>query len=290
MAAQPLKSMHISHRHQQPGLIRLPLRTRAAVLEWLWKVLTLIVIYLFGGHPAPSIATEHPQRIVSLDLCMDWMLAHHGDPDRVASLSSMHLRYPVDWITQPWPHHDGTLEQIVRLQPDLVLAGEYSALLLRERLRTLGYRVEVMPLPSTLNQVEAYERKLLTLIGSDPEQATAAPPPSSPPADAPRLLLLDANAIGTGRGTFEHQILQQAGWRNYLASPGLVQLDLEQIVSDPPDAILFAAPEHQALANGFAEHPALRRAVPADAWLSTEYWRWQCPGPWTWDLIRQLTP
>lgn len=231
-----------------------------------------------------------PGRIVSLDLCMDWILAHHADPAQVASLSQMYHRYPVPWIAGQWPHHDGTLEQIVRLQPDLILAGEYSALLLRERLRTLGYRVEVMPLPSTLNQVEAYERQLLTLIGGDPEQATPAPAASSPAADAPRLLLLDANAIGTGHATFEHQILQQAGWRNYLADAGLVQLDLEQIVSDPPDAILFAAPKHQALANRFAEHPVLRRAVPANAWLDSEYWRWQCPGPWTWDLIRQLTP
>lgn len=229
-----------------------------------------------------------PSRIVSLDLCMDWILAHHADPARVASLSQMYHRYPVHWITEDWPHHDGSLEQIVRLQPDLVLAGEYTALMLRERLRSLGYRVEVLSLPSTLQDVEAYERQLLTLMGGDPAQATPAPASSSPPPDAPHLLLLDANAIGTGRGTFEHQILEQAGWHNYLQDSGLVQLDLEKIASNPPDAILFAAPQHQALANRFAAHPVLRRSVPADNWLDSDYWRWQCPGPWTWDLIRQL--
>ena len=229
-----------------------------------------------------------PNRIVSLDLCMDWILAHHADPAQVAALSPMHKRYPIQWIEAGWPSHDGTLEQVVELQPDLVLAGQFSALLLRERLRSLGYRVEVLALPTTFTEVEAYERQLLTLIGGDPEQAAPAPAPSSPAPDAKRLLLLDANAIGIGPDTFEHRILEQAGWRNYLQTPGLVRLDLEQIVSDPPDAILFAAPEHQALANRFAEHPVLRRAVPADHWLSTDNWRWQCPGPWTWDLIRQL--
>lgn len=239
---------------------------------------------------ASGLTCAAPSRIVSLDLCMDWILARHAEPTQVAALSQMYHRYPVQWITGEWPYHDGTLEQIVQLQPDLVLAGEYSALLLRERLRTLGYQVEVLALPSTLNEVEAYERKLLALIGGDPQRATPAPTPASPRADAPRLLLLDANAIGTGHSTFEHQILEQAGWRNYLQDSGLVRLDLERIVSNPPDAILFAAPEHQALANRFAEHPVLRRAVPTDAWLSTDYWRWQCPGPWTWDLIRQLKP
>ena len=53
----------------------------------------------------------------------------------------MHKRYPIQWIKDGWPTHDGTLEQVVELQPDLVLAGEYSSLLLRERLRSLGYRV-----------------------------------------------------------------------------------------------------------------------------------------------------
>lgn len=59
-------------------------------------------------------------------------------------------------------------------------------------------------------------------------------------------------------------------------------------MADPPDAILFAAAPERALANSFAQHPALRRAIAPKAWLSTDYWRWQCPGPWMWDLIGQL--
>ncbi|MCO5785210.1 ABC transporter substrate-binding protein [Pseudomonas sp. G11-1] len=251
-------------------------------------VLCLAAILLPVGLPALAATPESPQRIVSLDLCMDWALAHHADPARVAALSPMHLRYPIHWIDAGWPAHDGSLEQVVSLQPDLVLAGQYSALLLRERMRTLNYRVEILPLPTTLGQVESYERQLLELIGRNPDLAQPAPVRHTPQPDAKRLLLLGSNGIGTGRDTFEHQIIEQAGWRNYLTDSGHVQLDLEQIASDPPDAILFAAPEHQALANRFAEHPVLRRSIPADGWLTTDYWRWQCPGPWTWDLIRQL--
>lgn len=244
---------------------------------------------LLSGTFLPALAAAAaPQRIVSLDLCMDWALAHHAEPARVAALSPMLRRYPVDWIGNDWPDHDGSLEQIVQLQPDLVLAGQYSALMLRERLRSLGYRVEVLPLPASLEQVVDYERRLLELMGEDPALAQPVPPQRSPQAKAKRLLLLGSNGIGTGRDTFEHQIIEQAGWRNYLQVSGHVALDLEQIAADPPDAILFAAAEHQALANRFAEHPVLRRSVAPEGWLTTDYWRWQCPGPWTWDLIRQL--
>ena len=261
---------------------------RTAAGQWLRRGLRYLAACLLLGSAAPVAAAEPAQRIVSLDLCMDWILAHYADPAQVAALSPMHQRYPIHWIGNEWPTHDGSLEQVVQLQPDLVLAGQYSALLLRERLSSLGYRVEVLPLPTSLAQVESYERQLLTLIGGDPDRAQPAPPRRMPDSEAKRLLLLGSNAIGTGQHTFEHQIIEQAGWRNYLQHQGLVQLDLEQIASNPPDAILFAAPEHQALANRFAEHPVLRRSVPADGWLSTDYWRWQCPGPWTWDLIRQL--
>lgn len=261
----------------------------AGARKWLhWVLLRLGFVLLLGSLSVLTTAAEPPQRIVSLDLCMDWILAHHAEPAQVAALSAMHLRYPIHWISDDWPNHDGSLEQVVQLQPDLILAGQYSALLLRERLRTLGYRVAVLPLPSTLEQVESYEQQLLELIGRNADLAQPAPIPQMPDTDAKRLLLLGSNGIGTGRDTFEHQIIEQAGWRNYLTGSGHMQLDLEQIAADPPDAILFAAPEHQALANRFAEHPVLRRSVSADGWLSTDYWRWQCPGPWTWDLIRQL--
>lgn len=237
---------------------------------------------------AMQSALAVPQRMLSLDLCMDWALAYHAEPERVVALSPTLKRYPVEWIGNDWPGHDGSLENIVQLQPDLVLVGQFSALMLRERLRDLGFRVEVLPLPDSLDQVVEHERQLLALMGKDPALARPAPPPHAPQPAARRLLLLGSNGIGTGRDTFEHQILEQAGWRNYLEVSGHVALDLEQIASDPPDAILFAAPEHQALANRFAEHPVLKRTVPAAHWLTTDYWRWQCPGPWTWDLIRQL--
>lgn len=256
---------------------------------WLLRITVIsLTALLLSGFFLVAQVQAAPKRMLSLDLCMDWTLAHHADPQRVVALSPLVKHYPVGWIGDQWPSHDGSLEQIVQLQPDLVLVGQYSALMLRERLRSLGHQVAVLPLPMSLEQVVDYERQLLELMGEDPDRAQQAPAWQVPAANAKRLLLLGSNGIGTGRDTFEHQILEQAGWRNYLEVSGHVALDLEQIASDPPDAILFAAPDHQALANRFADHPVLRRSVPPEGWLTTDYWRWQCPGPWTWDLIRQL--
>lgn len=236
----------------------------------------------------PPMAASAPQRVVSLDLCMDRMLALHADREQVAALSPMHKRFPLPWPLEGWPGHDGSLEHVFSLKPDLILVGQHNALLLRKRLQTLGQPVELVTLPSNLAEIEAYERRVLSLIGQSPDSAQPAPEPLEPEVDAPRLLLLGPNGIGTGPNTFEDQIIRQAGWRNYLTGVRYERLDLERVVVDPPDAILWTVPRGQALATRFAEHPALQHSIPASGWIGTEGWRWQCPGPWTWDLIEQL--
>lgn len=246
-----------------------------------------IILAILCALPGTSHAAA-PERILSLGLCADWLLAHHADRAHVVALSQMQRRYPIDWIGPEWPSHDGSLEQIIALRPDLVLAGQFSATQLRQRLESLGVEAQVLPLPRTLQQVVEYEKQFLRYLQLPDTHASEVPAPLPRPARAQRLLLLGSNGIGTGTGTLEDEILEHAGWTNYLTESGYQRLDLEQIVSDPPDAILWAAPEHRALANQFAEHPALANAVPTERWLSTDYWRWQCPGPWTWDLIGQL--
>ncbi len=237
----------------------------------------------------PSIgASSPPTKILSLDLCSDWLLAKYADHSQVVALSPLLKQYPVKWIGDKWPIHNGSLEQILQLKPDLVLSGEYNALILRQRLISLGFRVEVLTLPRTLPEVMAYEQRFLALIGLPINQASQPPPTTEAPNQPARLLLLGANGIGTGRQTFEHDVIQQAGWSNYLESDGYSTLDLEQLVTDPPDAVMWSAPKSPALANQFAKHPALHRAIPAKQWLSSRYWHWQCPGPWAWELIKQL--
>ncbi len=255
----------------------------------LWpRLLRIGLLVLTGLLSLPALAAVRPERVVSLDLCMDRMLALHADRAQVAALSPMHKRFPLPWPLEGWPSHDGSLEQVFSLKPDLIVVGQHNALMLRKRLQTLQQPVELVTLPRTLEAIEAYERRLLRLIGRSPDLAHLAPQPQQPDVNAPRLLLLGPNGIGTGPNTFEDQIIRQAGWRNYLTGVRYERLDLERVVTDPPDAILWSSPEAQALASRFAEHPALKHSVPADGWLPTENWRWQCPGPWTWELIEQL--
>ncbi len=197
--------------------------------------------------------------------------------------------YPVDWIDTRWPTHNGSLEEIIRLNPDLILAGEYNATLLRERLSASGLPVEILALPTSLSELVHYQQHFLQLIGKQNLYRPATIEPYVyPDSDHSKILLLGANGIGTGRNTLENEILEYSGWTNYLEQEGYISLDLESLVLNPPDYLLWSAPNSAALANQFAEHPVLQKQVPKQRWLTTDYWYWQCPGPWTWELIEQL--
>jgi len=261
------------------------------LLCYLLSFILLSILFL------PTTATASG-RILSLDLCTDWMLAKYATNSQVLALSPLLHQVPVDWIKKDWPTHDGSLERILALKPDLVITGEYNAIMLRKRLQELGINVEILALPKNLSEVDEYENHFLSLLGlpannihktyntyndRNKEVSTV-----SQHGSKHRLLLLGPNGIGTGRSTFEDDIITQADWSNYLEGNGYISLDLESIAVNPPDAILWSASGTRALANLFANHPVLKKIIPKERWLKTVAWQWRCPGPWTWDLVNQL--
>ncbi len=229
--------------------------------------------------------TRPPSRIVSLDLCTDWMLLKYANRSQVLAFSPLLYRYPVDWVDDDLPVHDGSLEVIMELQPDLVLTGEYNAIILRKRLQQLGMKVDIMELPDSLQAIQQYTKHFHSVVNNNIPTAITL---QQFEYKKRTLLLLGANGIGTGTGTLENDVIVKSGWSNYVQQKGYVNLDLEQLVSNPPDAVLWSTPVSNSLANLFAEHPVLSKLTDKQQLFSSDYWCWQCPGPWTYDLIREL--
>lgn len=249
------------------------------------SILVFVFLFLIG-----SARAEQPQRFLSLDLCQDWMLAYFSTPSAVIGLSPLHRVYPSDLINLPqghWPSHKGSLEQIVSLAPSTIFVGQYNALQLRSRLIQLGFQVTVFDHPTSLDTIETYQQDFLQALGL-PLSRLVPKPEKKFPSRNQRLLILGVNAIGTGKGTLEDELLTYAGWDNYITESGFITLSLEALILDPPDAILFSAPDSRALANQFSQHPVLKKVVVENNWIESDYWRWMCPGPWTWELIESL--
>jgi iron complex transport system substrate-binding protein len=231
--------------------------------------------------------------IISLDLCHDWMLATFASREQVTALSTIHRHYAADKQMQDalaaFSVHDGSIEHLVQQQPRELWVGQYNAVVLRERLKELGFSVRVFDHPMTLADVVTYQKAVLSALSLPHERAVPLPPKAPLREQHRRLLLLGANGIGTGRNTFEHELIEHAGFENYLATDGYQTMDIEQLVVDPPDWILFSAPTSPALANQFVQHAALETILTRGQLVHSDTWRWMCPGPWTIDLINELT-
>jgi len=249
----------------------------------------LVLTALLGLALLLAGARAHAARdIVSLDLCTDWMLLKFADPSQVRAYSPLLYKYQADWVPDGLPVHDGSLEHILQLEAGLLISGEYNAILLSKRLRQLGKRVEVLSLPTTLDGIQHYQAEFLELIDASPDSGAADWDRTYTPRRK-SLLLLGPNGIGTGTNTLENDLLRKAGWENYIEASGYVSLRMERIVADPPDAIYSSAPLSNSLANLFVRHPAIQSLMSANEAPRAENWRWQCPGPWSLDLIQELS-
>lgn len=243
-----------------------------------------------------------PQRIASLNLCTDQLLLMLVPRERIVSVT--------DWAAKPEssymaaaargiPGNGGLVEGVLPAHPDLILAGPFSDATMIQLLRKLGYRVEVLDIPRSLDQARDYILRFGELVGAaaaaralvadmDARLARIPPPSAAPPLAA----VYAPNGITVGSGTVLAEIVARAGWRNLGSErdvQGYGELSLEHLLIAQPQLIVLdvtAADAGGSLAHGYLAHPALAalhaQTVVMPPPLS------ECVGPMTVDAIELL--
>lgn len=227
------------------------------------KVFLLTLLLLSTGAAAQN-------RIVSLNLCTDQLLLNWVAPEKIASVTW--LSASDQYRKAPIPEHihlnRGRAEELLRLDPDLVLVGQYGAQRAARRLRELGFNVVEIPDAYSLEQLVQQLQALENVLGENrPLQKQRvlldkllAQPRITETASA---LILSANNITYGSGMLEHQLLERAGFANLAAADGSEQLrrvSLEEVIAAQPDLlVLYGGEKAFALAHLAERHPVLRR-------------------------------
>ena len=147
----------------------------------------LIMILLVTFQVAAQANTTKPQRIVSLGLCTDQVLLMLVDPSRIATVNRQAANPAVSYMANAVgniPLNDATAEEIIPYQPDLIISTAFASPDAVRMLKTLGYRVETLPLPTTVAGVRdmlllagqwfGEEKKAQTLMPSTPLQPNTA--------------------------------------------------------------------------------------------------------------------
>ncbi len=237
-----------------------------------------------------------PSNVVSLNICTDQLAIQLLEPDRIASVSFLaadpHYSVVADKAEQ-FHLNRGRAEAILRLDPDLVLAGTYTSPATVRLLRRLGYEVVQVPPPRDLAAAREQIRTVADALGVpdrgerliariDRRLARAAPEGSH--ARRPVAAVYEANGVTPGRGELAHAVLHAAGLRNLAARRGLrnlAPLPLEALVMADPAVLVFVsrrdAPPSQA--QNLLAHPALAALKQRAAVAVVPPALWSCGGP-----------
>lgn len=216
------------------------------------------------GAPPPEGRGGDPT-IVSLNPCTDAVLAEVADPAQILAVS--HYSHDPRASSMPLAEarrfraSGGTVEEVLALDPDVVVAGSFLPPATAQAFERLGVRVETFGIVPDLAENAAQVRRLATLVGH-PERgeallaridaALAAARHEGEPVTA---LLWQQGGIVPGEDTLIVHLMAHAGFASHSAARGLGQgayLPLEQVLADPPEVVLAAGGERM------LTHPALR--------------------------------
>jgi iron complex transport system substrate-binding protein len=154
----------------------------------------------------------------------------------------------------------GTVEEVLALGPDLVVADPFMAPATRAAFERLGIRVETVGIASSVAESEGQVRRLAALAGHHERgealvaEIEAALVDTRRAGDVPALLWQQGGLV-PGEGTLAAELLAHTGFASHSAARGLGQgayLPLEEVLADPPHLILSAGSERA------QAHPALR--------------------------------
>ena len=234
------------------------------------RIVCLVIIALLGASAASAIK---PQRIASLNLCTDQLLMMLVEPDRIATVSNL-ARDPSMSVLHKeaakLPINHAQAEEVFVLQPDLVLAGTFTAHATVNILKRVGRRVEQFAPAYSFDDIRENLRRIGDLVG---ERAKAevliaefdrdlAGFKADQPTRKPLAAFYYANSYTSGGETLTSEVLEAAGMRNLGRELGLTQtkkLPLEMLVVSNPELVIQGQDfELPALAQEVFVHPALQ--------------------------------
>ena len=255
---------------------------------------TALGVAPYAGAQDPPLLSAKPQRVVSLNLCVDQLVLTLAEPRNIASVTWLSLdpksSVVADLAAAVPVINRGTAEETLPLLPDLVLAGTYTTPFTIQMLRRFGFNVEVLGVPTNLAEVRAqilwvgellHEQKRAAETVAAMDAALAAIPP--PSGTYLRAAVFQPGGFTMGPGTIEHELLTAAGLHNVSEEAGITFygfLSLEQVLMRDPDLLVF--PGHDArlsIAEAMLGHPALRKAGGATRPIRLPQALWSCAGP-----------
>lgn len=247
--------------------------------------------WLIGLVVLMPLSASAAQRVVSTGVCADQWLLALADPQQIAGVSRMASRSDISaYATEARGHevHNGSAEQIIRLEPDLVIADAYTRRATIAALERLHIPVLRLPKADTLDAWRTLMSQFMDAFGTTEAYQKTATGMDRDWAALSRLsgqkrglsVVYRPGGYSPGKGTLPENVLAVAGFTNLASVLGMNYtkvLPLELLVYHQPPTLVRDVPylnrtslsglmlEHRAYA-GYA-HSAVAYDYPMQNWF-----------------------
>ena len=245
-------------------------------------------VFLSPGVGGAADASAAPKRVVSMNLCTDqlaMLIAGEGQLLSVSDLASDPRSSSMTEAARDYPANHGRAEEIYLMQPDLVLAGSFTARASVDMLTRLGITVEIFEPGYSLGDVSDRMLQMGEALGRQEHARELVADFEAQLADFrseirhnPRAAIYHANGYTAGDKTLAGEILTTAGFENIAAEAGFSAagfLPLEVLAMAQPDTVISSSPyPGGSRSEEIMDHPvidALRRSRP-EASLTDHDW------------------
>jgi iron complex transport system substrate-binding protein len=275
----------------------------AEPLEYDLTFLGAVAFLIVSLGLSDTAAAAAPQRVVSANLCGDQLLLALADPDQIASLSPFAGDPDLSFLAErarAFPHNRGSVEDIIRLEADLVLIGPYDGSYARALLQAKAVpfvvlepwqslaagRTQILQLAGQLGHLE----RGAALIARIDAALTSV---TNMVTNRRSALVLERRGYVIGPGSWLQEVIAKTGLSDGAAAIGMRGqgfVSLERLIAGRPDYLIVSQSDPSLSDQGQAllAHPALQALYPSAVRLVAPDRLTICAGPSTPELIDYL--
>jgi iron complex transport system substrate-binding protein len=228
--------------------------------------------------------------VASINLCADQWVLSLADPEQILTVSWLSADAEESMLAERaagFPLNYGSAEELLRYDPDIVIAGTFTSDFTRALLTRLGYAVLALAPETSIADIEINLRRVAQALDQVARGETVLRRMRERtielelrrPAEPVPAVVVRPGGFTVGRASLADELLRLTGLRNVAAEQGLDRwgsLSMETLLRSAPELLVMTGyrADQPSLANAVLAHPALRHlqaeidavAVPAAYW------------------------
>ncbi len=264
-----------------------------------FKLITFAALVCTGA----AAFAEAPRKVVSMNVCTDqmaMMIAAEGQLHSVSTLAFDPRSSAMSDEAQGFVQNAGRAEEVYLMEPDLVLAGSFSARAAVDMLERLGVRVIRFEPAYSLADVSERLRQMGRALGREARaeelvkefEAGLAALRAAAPEKRPRAIQYVANGFTQGDNTLSDEMIEAAGFANVAAELGIAlgaRMPLELLAMSAPDLVITSQPYPGASrSEEIPLHPVVAAVTVRQAPVIMSSRDWLCGTPYVLRAISDL--